>query len=182
MKIIAIEGGVCAGKTTLIQSSNLPSLPDYWKYKTQFLTELCFPAMNISQLLANNQFFLEIEKLRLQQLNEWSQNRLVLLDRSFLSLLGFDYAFMKMFAIEGFARIYEFWENNPKIQPDEVIFLDISHSEREKRFKGRGKTCDQTILLTEEFNNSFKEFFLAQQDKFKITYLSESISFQDIIT
>lgn len=170
-QLIAIEGIVHAGKTTLIRS--LEEICD--KPKFQFIQEYGyfvnggqnFPGFPDTQekALISNYFFRNIENARFETIIP--TNQIVILDRSLISVLAYHYATEKI--TQGNIKCFDtsfhyFIDNFPEWIPQVCLYLKISTIELFRRHDNSG--FYESTLLNEKFNqyilffyNKLKYFF-----------------------
>jgi len=163
-QIIAVEGIVHAGKTTLIR--HLERVCD--KTKFQFIKEYGdfivggqnFPGFPKNQIeaLSSNGFFEKLEQKRFETIRQISQ--VVILDRSLLSVLAYHYATEKITQekIKCFNdSLNYFLDNFSSWIPQVCLYLKITVSEMYKRHEGDG--FYESILLCKSFNAYLLSFY-----------------------
>ena len=116
------------------------------------------PSKDIEEELKNQQIFLEIEKERMiLAASLLKHNKIVFMERSYLSILAVSYAFLKLGKYNGYdnaIRIYKDMINQAwYINPDITFILTADSSEKLKRNLNRDK-----ILQNNWIKNDF-EFF-----------------------
>ena len=143
--IIALEGGICGGKTSLAKELTKYSylmVPEYMDFITpaeqQQLDNLHNAGENALGLL------LKIEKRRKDTYLNKSSN--IVLDRSFLTLFAYEYA---MNGDDCSRFLADKKIMSQVIQPDLVVYLDVNGDMPE-------------FYLDEKFNNKNKDFFLTK--------------------
>ena len=168
--IIALEGGICSGKTTLakqLEKKGFFYIPEYMDIITpQEQKELnALISQDKSALL----FFLKMEQRRKYLYGSQSLQKNSVLDRSYLTLFA-----------------YEFAKNNKYpnldlplkenvIMPDLIIFLDINDQLRKQRSLKRKDVDMPEIFLNSEFNRRLKTFFLEKSSEKCIFINSEKL-------
>jgi thymidylate kinase len=165
--IIALEGGICSGKTTLakeFESQDFYLIPEYMdiiqpceENKIRDLTASKHSAINV---------FLEIEKRRKKIYLENSKGKNIILDRSYLTLFAYEYAIGRNICNMEFPDLYK-----NVIIPNIIVFLDVNDALRMKRSHDR---CDENMpktFLNHTFNSRLKKFFL-QQNQFPCVFLN----------
>lgn len=154
--IIALEGGICSGKTTLakeFERQGFYLVPEYMD-----IIQPC-EENRINDLVSSNQsainVFLEIEKRRKEIYLENCSDKNAILDRSYLTLFAYEYAIGRNISNMEFPDLYH-------ITPNLIVFLDVNDEQRIKRSHDR---CDENmpeIFLNHDFNKRLKQFFLKQ--------------------
>lgn len=159
-KIIAIEGLVHAGKTTLFQS--LSQIYKDAVFVDEFVefTACKFPnfPQNIEEARSSRLFFLNLEEKR--EIEIRADSKLVILDRSVLSILAYHFSVelltngdVACFA-DSIKRIpFEKW-----IFPDLCIYLDIDSQEVIRRHQGKSGGYN-SIFLDNQFNVYLRKFY-----------------------
>ncbi len=156
--IIALEGGICSGKTTLakeFERQGFYLVPEYMD-----IIQPC-EENRINDLVSSNQsainVFLEIEKRRKEIYLENCSDKNAILDRSYLTLFAYEYAIGRNISNMEFPDLYQ-----NVITPNLIVFLDVNDEQRIKRSHDR---CDENmpeIFLNHNFNKRLKQFFLKQ--------------------
>lgn len=156
--IIALEGGICSGKTTLAKEfarQGFYLIPEYMDIIQPYEKE------RINDLASSNQsainVFLEIEKRRKEIYLKNYSDKNAILDRSYLTLFAYEYAIGRDISNMQFPNLAQ-----NVITPDLVVFLDVNDKLRAKRSYDR---CDEDmpeIFLNHNFNRRLKQFFLRQ--------------------
>lgn len=156
-KIIAIEGIVGAGKTTLTEYMKEQGLtngivPEY----TVIAGKDNLPIFSPDQetLEKSTCFYAGVELRRQKQLIDLSKkNKTILTDRSDLSILSFNYAAEKRYSLSGlFDPTYNCLDNIIFIAPDIYIYLDIPFSTSINRMKARG-SFKESVFTDKDFVN-----------------------------
>ena len=156
--IIALEGGICSGKTTLAKEfarQGFYLIPEYMDIIQPYEEE------RINDLASSNKsainVFLEIEKRRKEIYLKNYSDKNAILDRSYLTLFAYEYAIGRDISNMQFPNLVQ-----NVITPDLVVFLDVNDKLRAKRSYDR---CDEDmpeIFLNHNFNRRLKLFFLRQ--------------------
>lgn len=156
--IIALEGGICSGKTTLakeFERQDFYLIPEYMDIIHPYEED------RINDLVSSNQsainVFLEIEKRRKEIYLENCSDKNAILDRSYLTLFAYEYAIGRNISNMEFPDLYQ-----NVITPNLIVFLDVNDEQRIKRSYDR---CDENmpeIFLNHNFNKRLKQFFLKQ--------------------
>lgn len=156
--IIALEGGICSGKTTLakeFERQGFYLVPEYMD-----IIQPC-EENRINDLASSNHsainIFLEIEKRRKEIYLENYSGKNAILDRSYLTLFAYEYAIGRNISSMQFPNL-----SQNIVTPDLIVFLDVNDELRAKRSRDR---CDKDmpeIFLNSNFNKRLKQFFLRQ--------------------
>lgn len=157
---ITLEGGVAAGKSTvcsLLQKNHgFIHIPEYMDLA------LDPPASMLSKRepIDRFRFFLGIERLRSDRAMLHVTTKKIALDRSFFTLLAFEYAQKKMgkssISINSLTKLEK--EGLQIIIPRMIMFLDVSDQERLRRVSQRGEPI-LNDLVSPTFNCHLKNFF-----------------------
>lgn len=171
--IIALEGGICSGKTTLanqLGQNGFFVVPEYMDIITpQEQKELDVLSLQRKCALP---FFLKMEKRRKELYNKQCVQKDVVLDRSYLTLFAYE------FAKNNQNLSLDSMKMPPKeevIVPDLIIFLDVNDQLRQKRSIERGDIDMPKIFLNSGFNHSLKAFFLEKTPEKCIFVNSEQL-------
>ena len=182
---IALEGPVCAGKTTLI-TSLLPlgftKISEYVDFALENSYKLPkFPPQNKTQAKSNFEFYLDIEKKRQQGIKPGSW----LLDRSKYSLLAFEAGARNITQID----IFE-WSCNlirqhklEVIEPNHVFYIDVPPKES----KIRADLVNMNVpdfFFSKEFTQGFKEAFalFKNNNLSRFTFIDGSQPYCDVLS
>lgn len=161
--VIGLEGGICAGKTTLGRSLStalgLPYVPEYM----DLLTASEIAHLQSLDYRASFHFFLLLNRRRD---NLYALPGGVILDRTFLTLLSFNYAMMRLGHISDFSDINQALAHESFCWPTIVLFLRVSETERQRRFHAT-RLSIPFPFLDSGFNDHLNAFF---------TTLSETLS------
>jgi thymidylate kinase len=158
-KIIAIEGIVGAGKTTLIECMKQNGvvdkiIPEYTVLaKRDDIPEF---TQNEEKLKLSTCFYAGIELRRQKMILDSVKNndRVILLDRSELSILSFNYAAEKRYYIKDLCTpTFNCLKNVTIIEPSAYIYLDISYQTSLDRMKKRG-SFKESVFTDEDFVKS----------------------------
>lgn len=164
-----IEGTSNSGKTTTSKIlSEIPNVEIIEEFMDHPLSPK--PSKNIEEELKNQQIFFEIEKERMVlAASLLKRDRIVFMERSYLSILAVSYAFLKLGKYNGYdnaLRIYRYMINQTwYVEPDVTFILTADSSEKLKRNLNRDK-----ILQNKWVKNDF-EFY---QNEFYDTMTIES--------
>lgn len=169
--IIALEGGICSGKTTLakqLEKRGFLSIPEYMDIITpQEQKEL--DAL-ISQDKSALPFFLKMEKRRKELYFAQCLQKDCVLDRSYLTLFAYEFAKNNQYPV-----LTELAQSENIIVPDLIVFLDVSNPIRRQRSISRGDIDMPEIFLNSDFNQKLKTFFLEKSSEKCIFINSERL-------
>ena len=160
--LIVIEGTSNSGKTTtcdiLRTEPNFIVIPEFMKHP-----RAPRPSKNIEEELANQRIFLEIEKERMKLAKiQLEKDKLVFLERSYLSIVAVSYAFEKLGKYESLknaqALFDEIMASEWFINPSAYYILSASHEEISKRNKSRTNKLNEGWIMS-EFDGYQKEYY-----------------------
>lgn len=169
--IIALEGGVCSGKTTLCRRLQETGFIHVNEHMT-FLTSADWETFRQTDPTRRIDFLLTVEEKRqalMARLLDMGRN--IVLDRTFLSLYAFEYAKGR------FEKAAEFKEKQKQfLNPDLILFLSVDEQTRRRRSAQRGDsfTAESDFFLQDSFNNGLKTFFKENQSDFHVRFLDSS--------
>lgn len=169
--IVALEGGVCAGKSTV---ATLLETLGVGRHVQEYATRIPYSAQrSIFELdpVARAASFLSIDSGRI---HEMPQTELKILDRSCLTVFAFEYACVQLGINELELPLLDLVESYAVMVPNCVIFLDITDDVREKRLAVRGKRFIP-ILANRNFNKHFKGFFEAMNEYLGVFFVQTSV-------
>ena len=161
--VYAIEGPVCAGKSTLIkgcQRDGIKTVPEYREYVIAASRSFPnFPPKNEKEAKKNFHFLLGIEALR-QQEHEASKSPITALDRSIFTLISFEAGAARLTGINIFDwALDEVTKNRAGvIFPDHVFYIDIPMDIACGRAKLAGMGTS-AFLFSRDFNMGMREAF-----------------------
>jgi len=160
MKVVALEGLVHAGKTTLLRNIRESGLDvrcigEYVEFAKERFPK---PPKNTIEAMNSHAFFLNLEQKRRREIRE--NDKVVLLDRSVFSILAYHYATevrsggeIACFE-EGIASTsHENW-----LLPWVCVYLDVSDELIKSRNCGDGGFY-QNLFLEKQFNVLLREFY-----------------------
>ena len=167
MNFLALEGGVCSGKTTTtMEFSRLDGvqvLPEYMSYvpTDHAAWKILLPPEERLNL------FLRIDTERYLLIPKRAKG--IIADRCILTIIAFEYAINRLGHP---TRLPVFVENQDfKVNiPNHVIFFDVSSELRLKRWAARGADMDSP-LVNESFNRELINCFRQLSTIVKITFL-----------
>lgn len=157
-----IEGTSNSGKTTtskfLGEISNVEIITEYMEHPSSPK-----PSKNLEEEFRNQQIFFEIEKERMILASSLlANNKVVFLERSYLSILAVSYAFLKLGKYNGYdnaLKIYNKIINEAwYIKPDIIYILTASSSEKLKRNISRDKMLKNN-WIRDDFDYYQNEFY-----------------------
>lgn len=155
--LYVIEGTSNSGKTTtsnfLKEFKNVEIIPEFMVHPLSPK-----PSKSLEEELKNQQIFYEIEKDRMQQASLLlSKNKIVFMERSFVSVLAVSYAFKKLGKYDAFSNCIELYNKMLKehwyINPDIFYVLIASSKEKIIRNNYRNK------ILKDSWINSDFDFY-----------------------
>ena len=165
--IIAVEGGMAAGKTTLCEYASKTNGIGYVREYMDFINDPdSFYKLPKEQRLEK---LFEIEsKDRKKQFNTLMHDpriNVILLDRSFLTLLAHEYATGNTSALNAPAL-----NKSQIITPDMVIYIEADKSVRKKRHqerRGAGNAINN-LLFQDAYDKKFLEFITQKNKSFPV--------------
>jgi thymidylate kinase len=159
---LAIDGGICAGKTTLrdklCEEFAYVGIPEYSRYLTSLETELLYTNVERGQFI---DAFVRAEGDRYSAF--LFSPKAVCLDRSFLTLVAHRFASYRIKLITKSELKYaaDVISNSNWIFPDVFIYLKVDDEIRRHRRETRdGETPMPYPLNDDSFNTAFELFFL----------------------
>lgn len=165
MIIIGFEGLIRSGKTTITKkvSKELNGflIPEYGIYTDGSSVFPKFPAKSMSDAISSIDFFIKIEEIRLKDIEE-SSSEIIIVDRTYLTCLAFDYAASKYASIDFFNKSLIAWKSAKKICPDIVVYLDVSDKNLNIRLSHR-KNQYLSHFYNSKFNKYMREFYRSQK-------------------
>lgn len=156
MACIALEGGICSGKSTvatiLKNTINAQIIPEYMSLLTDEQTELLMVLSDEERF----SFFINLDFER----NKLVQNNLenTIFDRSFFTLFAYQFALKNLGLINSCNYISRYLYHHDFIHPELIIFFDVDHKVRENRLATRGNDTDR-FFLRDDFNKNIRTFF-----------------------
>lgn len=159
MKIIALEGGMGSGKSTIGKQLRQEGYY-YFPEAISFLSKTeCDSLWNMAGTDAAMELLLEAERRRMLEIKKLPEDSKVILDRSYYTFLAFEYASKNMERFKRYNKLFPFLKD--VVVPDFIIFIHIGQNERLKRlnFRGEIEKKETSIMFQNEFNNRLKTFF-----------------------
>lgn len=157
--VLAIEGGVCSGKTTTVRAladQGVDTLPEYVEWLQQ--TGRALPQ---GQPLDRLKGYLAVERER--ALAAETLGPMLVIDRSVLSLAAFEYAMMSLYLPAAWHELKRLLPRAPFIAPNGIIFSDASDGERARLWQQRGLP-ENSVFISSAFNEGLRNFFLKVQN------------------
>ena len=163
--IIAFDGPIRAGKTSLIKKLveffNVASLGEYKEYATNSGVDFPpYPPNSYEEAMDASIFFVGLEEKRVSDLKKLKllKNKIIFVDRTYLSCVAFDYAANYFTKLGTFFEAQKLWKNKIKIKPDLTFFMDVSPLNIKKRILANDIYFPPHIS-NEKFNNYLTDFF-----------------------
>ncbi|MEK7175291.1 MAG: hypothetical protein AAB693_00595 [Patescibacteria group bacterium] len=159
-KIIALEGTIKAGKTTLAggieKTLNAGVVWEYGKYLNGRQFPI-FPPRDLEVAKKVTEFFASIEQERLEDLEKIIKD-IVVVDRIHHSCLAVNYTADKLYKTNYFGEMEEIWKRTAKITPDVAIYLYVGQQELERRLAPT-KHLYREIFYNRNFNDFIREYY-----------------------
>ena len=161
---IAVEGSVCAGKSTLLKRIACLNpeaiVNEYMVYPPIPNKPLRnFPPQDSQEAKENFLYFLEVEKLRKED-HALSQTSAKYLDRSIFTLLAFELGMYFVSGIDIFGwGLSQVTSSKDIIIPDKIVYLDVSKQVALERARGANMKVPM-FLFSDEFNSGFRSLFV----------------------
>jgi thymidylate kinase len=157
MSLVAIEGGMCAGKTTISDSLGvrfgLLRLPEYF----EMVSEEERAALESMTPIQRFEFFLGIDRKRSRLIK--MTDGVQVADRCVFSMLATEFALWRLGIIADIDHALSRLEDSVASWPCRIVFLDVSDAEREMRYRRRPHAGYAHLFLRPDFNRYFKHFF-----------------------
>ncbi len=133
MYVIGLEGACCSGKSTMSIA-----LRKHFGADVAFITpdysDLTEPqsrpttlAKTFDEAVTSFEFYLNIERQRLEQVRSW-HGSIVIVDRTYHTLLAHAYAVDSISNIESFEDLKRLSDGAPRVEPNQIIYLDAPRS------------------------------------------------------
>lgn len=181
---IALEGPVCAGKTTLIKGLLLKDcqiIPEYVDYAHNNNLKLPnFPPKNETEAKSAFEFYLELEKKRQCEIKKgiW------LLDRSQYTLLAFEAGARHVTQIDIFQWACKLVEQQKSevISPNYILYIDVS-PEESKRRANLAHMSTPNFLFSPQLNSGFKDAFIffSTQNPNRFTFIDGCRPYTEVL-
>lgn len=138
MYTIGFDGLIRAGKSTLIKRLstllNAGVIDEYGKYVKRLGVGFPpFPPRSYEDAIHASRLFVEIEAQRVKDLNAYTACKIVLVDRTYLSCLAFDFAARHYSGFDTFCEVRTMWSENVRIECDTLFFLNVSDAHLQRR-------------------------------------------------
>lgn len=165
--IIGIEGLVFAGKTTLSENlgQNLSAVivREYGHYTGGSKSFPKYPPDSYRAAIEASRFFIDIEQERIRVLKGLllDSPKYIVVDRTYITCLAFDYAAKLFTGFDTYDEVYELWQQADKIMTDITIYLNVSDTEIMRRVPLRKSKCPDH-LLDPEFNKQIRRYLQGQ--------------------
>lgn len=180
LRYMAMEGGVCAGKTTLsnriAELRSLLHVPEYYDIisphdKAHLATST--PRERLAYFVALDTKRSETFKIKEQP---------VVADRSILSIVATEYALNKMNSDHSLTDILSLNVSRFAV-PSTVIFLKIPPEERALRWARRSPTGSKMFFIDPTFNLFFEEFFHRSAHLCNVHFINNyHVSIDDVVS
>jgi thymidylate kinase len=166
MFTIGIEGLIKAGKSTLAhflaEVLKAKLISEYGVYTKGSAAFPKYPPTTLDEAIDAVNFFVKVERLRMNDF--YSDNGIVILDRTYLTCVAFDYAASHFTGFDISNESWRIWNDSPRIEPDLILFLDVSNKELDRRL-----TATRHVYLPHfyqpEFNFYIRRFFIDLEDR-----------------
>lgn len=187
VKVVALEGQVRAGKSTIIDKYSKDGKLGIQEYSSYVDTPKIdfpeFPPKDADEAMQNSDFFLRLESQRSKVLRDSDFTGTALVDRSIFSLIAFEHGACESTGFDISDSVIDniIDKNQEFILPKHVIYLDIELDEAKRRAAAAGVWIAD-FLLTQGFNFKFKEFFVNLENEFPsfVTILNANKSAEDV--
>jgi thymidylate kinase len=171
--IIGFDGLVRAGKTSLINKLanklNATIIDEYkgYAYKAGFRFPK-FPPKSYKRAIISSIFFMNVEKERVADLNKLikKHKKIILVDRTCLSCIAFDYAANHFTNLDTFSEVQKRWSGVTRIIPNLIFFMDVSQENLKKRAIANNDVFP-SHFFDSKFNGYMVEFFKQECERNK---------------
>ena len=159
MKIIALEGGMGSGKSTIgkqLQENGYYYFPEAISFLSKTECDSLWSMVGTDKAM---ELLLEAEKRRMLEIKKLPEDSKVILDRSYYTFLAFEYASKNMERFEKYNKLFPLLKD--VVIPDFLIFIHIGQNERLQilNFRGEIEKKETSIMFQTEFNDRLKKFF-----------------------
>jgi thymidylate kinase len=153
--VVALEGGVCAGKSSVAARFGSEAAYQIIDDYTSFIDDFEYSQAEQLPAAYRYRFFLRLDEARRARTICGPTN--VVVDRSVFTILAYEYALWRLGRISELQHINQI-SNFYTLLPNSVVFLEVSDDERRRRAALR-TTKISPILLDDKFNALIREFF-----------------------
>lgn len=169
--LYVIEGTSNSGKTTTSKILNgIPNVEIIKEFMDHPLSPK--PSKNIEEELRNQQIFFEIEKERMILVASLlNSDKIVFMERSYLSILAVSYAFLKLGKYNGYDNALKIYRDMIKqvwyVEPDVTFILTADSNEKLKRNLNRNKILQNKWVKNdfEFYQNEFYDIITIESKK-----------------
>lgn len=188
MRKLSLEGTSFAGKTSVsreLESSN----PDRYKLIDEYVVYAggaekfpAFPPKNKEEALKNLEFFMNLERKRHEDMEQYKGRPYVMvMDRSVISLLGFRYVQKYFTGIDIFEETKAVLKQEKDLAPDFVIYLTASDQAIKQRRESSQRAVGE-LFVDPEFNKHLRNFFdwLIQHQEYPIVTVDTEKPFEQV--
>lgn len=183
-EVIALEGPVCAGKTTLINGLvplGYQKIPEYVDFALNNNLKLPkFPPQNETEAKASFEFYLDLEKRRQGRVEKGKW----LLDRSKYTLLAFEAGARNLTQIDIFPWACNLVDQRKDeiTEPDHTLYVDVAPEESKRR---ANLACMETpvFFFSPQFTTGFREAFILfqSQNPNRFTFIDGVRPYQEVL-
>lgn len=171
MKKTAFEGSSFSGKTT-VSNELIKHNPDRYKLIQEYVVYAGgsdkfppYPPKDKKEALSNLEFFLNLERKRHQDMEEFKgKPYMMVMDRSVITLLGFRYAQKYLIGLDVFTEARDIIKNEPELAPDFIFYMQSSDEDIASRKKESGRPVGD-LFVDPEFNSHLRKFFRWLEDQ-----------------
>ena len=188
MEKLTLEGTSFAGKTTLSKElekhnpNRYKMIEEYVAYAKGAENFPSYPPKNKEEALRNFEFFLNLERQRHVDIKKHEDKPYVMvMDRSIISLLGFEYAQKYLAGLDVFCEVKDMLEKEPDLAPDFIIYLHANDLNIKKRLQESQRKVGD-LFVDPNFNQQIRNFFdwLAEQGKYPIVTIDTNKDFNQV--
>ncbi len=184
MFVVAVEGCSHAGKSTLVENltqrlgNDIIALPDYVSFAGGDTKVPRAPAETVEEEIEALKFFLNLDNRRWSEIiKSPNEKRIILVDRSFHTLLAHRYAIEKLTDLYAFDLSCKEVKLRPDLlTPDVIFYIDTPQNVLNERYKTRvsdvpvsGHTQNynyaqkmKLIFNKGAYNKHFRSYFIPQ--------------------
>ncbi len=185
----ALEGSSFAGKTTIARGIERQE-PEVFKAVQEYVFYAggsekfpSFPPKNKEEALKNLEFFVNLERKRhedIQKIQE-EKNKIVVMDRSVITLLGFEFVQRYFSGIDIFREAKELLKSEPELAPDFILWMDVSQESVKKRLKASQRKIGK-LFVDKDFNENLRKFFnwLKEHEEYPMVRVDAEKSIEEV--